>query len=232
MFECRAEQGHALLRPLERIEDQRLRRHGLGENLWQIERLGDEQCLLDPLVRPFGITREEREATQLRGERCEILVLRFGSQHVERAVHHIQRLLESPAVPHPLGEPRGHACSRMRSSLRLEDLDRAFEVFRGDGVHPLRRECTGALVELRGGDRVVAQLDRPLGVTLRLLVGAQGRGSLARLHEGLERIGFDRPRILVIGSGEVGIEVVGRDDLYDLVLVDDGPEIRGGREVP
>jgi hypothetical protein len=99
-------------------------------------------------------------------------------------------------------------------------------------VSTLRRECTGALVELRGGKGIVAQLDRPLGVPLRLLVRSQRRSSLARLREGLERVGLDRPRIPVVGSREVGIQQVGGDDLHDLVLVDDGSEIRSGREMP
>ena len=119
----------------------------------------------------------------------------------------------------------------MRCSFRLEDLDRAPEVFCGDRVHSFRRERTGTLVELRRADRIVTQFDRPLGVALRLFVGTERRSSIARLHERLERVGLDGRRILVIRGGEVGVEVVGRDDLHDLVLIDRGAKVRSGSQV-
>ena len=73
--------------------------------------------------------------------------------------------------------------------------------------------------ELRRDDRVVGQLGRPLEGPLRLPVGGERGGPLARADEHLAGALSDRGRVGGVRRRLEGVEVVGGDDLDDLVLL-------------
>ena len=74
-------------------------------------------------------------------------------------------------------------------------------------------------MQLRLDDRVVGQLERPLECTLRLEIRRERRRALRGTDEHLARHRADLLGVHVVRSGSVGVEVVGGDDLDDLVLL-------------
>ena len=116
-----------------RDEDHGLRGESLRQDFRQRERLGELEGLLDPLERESDIPREEHEAAELGGERCEVFVGLFLRKHLERAVHVLQAELEAAPVPQHLGQPSRHPGRRVRCVRPFEEADRRL-VVRGRGL--------------------------------------------------------------------------------------------------
>jgi hypothetical protein len=108
----------------------------------------------------------------------------------------------------------------MCGSRGLEQLDRALVVTGRvvrTGADPSHH--SGALLEVRPDERLVRQLDRPSVGALRLRVRPE-RGRTLRGSD--DHLACFRPQLLgvgVVGCRLVGVEVVRRDDLRDLVFL-------------
>jgi len=94
------QERRSLQRTPARGQDQRLRVQRLREHLGKPERLGHAERVLDPLGAGIGMSGEEQEASELRREPRKILVGFLGRQQFERALHHLEPVLQTPAVPH------------------------------------------------------------------------------------------------------------------------------------
>ncbi len=108
----------------------------------------------------------------------------------------------------------------MRGPRRLEELDRAL-VVRGGVVRPAADPGHGArpLVQLRLHEGIIGELQRPLERALGLCGRSQGSRSLAGTDEHLASLGADLLGIGIVGRRRVGVEVMGGDDIDDLVLL-------------
>ena len=113
----------------------------------------------------------------------------------------------------------GRAGRRVRVALGLEDAERPVEVGaarargrRPEAIRPAR-SCSSASVE-----RIVGELGRLGEVALGLLVRAERRGPLAGARELVRRLASDLGRIGGVRRRLVRGEVVGGDDLDDLLL--------------
>src|SRR4051794_18078232 len=95
-----------------------------------------------------------------------------------------------------------------------------------------RRHAARIGMKLRTPDGVIRELGRLLEMSLRLARRAQRRCALARPEEHLARLHLDLARVLCVRDCTVGVEVVRRQHLDDLVLVDEGRlQIRGRGEM-
>ena len=150
------EQRERLLGAAAAARDQALRVQRLREDLRQPERLGDLDRGVDPLRGELDLALEEVQAAELGGERREVLVGLVAGEHVERALHPLERLLELPGPPLDLAEPRRDPRGRMRRSLRLVQLERALEVRRAASARPAcPRGRAGPLAQRRLDERIV-----------------------------------------------------------------------------
>jgi len=89
----------------------------------------------------------------------------------------------------------------------------------------------GVLVQIGLHGPVVGELDRPLVCMLGLLVSCERRCTLRGAHEHLSRVVADPGGVLVVRRRTVGIEVVRREHLDDLLVVPQRRQVFGCCEV-
>src|SRR5207302_7260617 len=122
-------------------------------------RLRDFEGGLDAVHGEREITVEELKASKLCSQPGKRLVRRFRDEHVKGTVHALERLSQSPFVPHDFTEPSGHSGCRMCRTVVLEQGDRPLKVI--DGLictcTRLRHE-PGLLEHLRLFECVAGQL--------------------------------------------------------------------------
>ena len=238
MFQRDIERGpderEGLRRAPARREEEGLGVQRLGHDLGQPQALRDLEGALVAFIRKIALPGEEHESADLGRERGEVRVGLLLGQDRKRPIHVLEPLLDPAAVPHHLGKARRDARGRMRRVGRLKALHRTFEVPGGlveagacVGHHP------GSLQELCLQQRVVGELGRPHVGALGLGIRGERRRAVGRSNEHLPRLVADVPRVLRIRRGVVGVEVMRRDDLGDLVVLGapGGREELRGREV-
>ena len=192
----------------------------MRQRLGEIERLGEVERGLDSIHRAVRIAGEVGKATELRGEHGRVLVELLGREHLEGPVHVFERLLEPAPIPHDLGEPSRHPRRGVRLACALEEGDRLLKVSSGlVGAGADSRHQAGALVQVGLDQKVVGELERALERALRLHGRTERAGALRGAEEHPERRRADLFAIWVVRARTVGIEVVGRYDFDDLILL-------------
>ena len=226
------QQGLGLAHPAHASHRGGLRDHALGDHRHHVESL----CPLEGPICPFDRKRVFFGAHVALGQpRLELDDGRIRvnvTEDLERLPDLGQALVDEAAAQQEFADPR--RCARGRSLVAdaSSELDRFAEMGLAGFVAPcgLGRDA-GSVQQLDAIGRVGGYLERLIQEGECLVMRVERGRTIGSGPECNARLGRDRGAFIALGAGPVRVQVMGRQDAGDLVVIE-AFEVARGRQVP